>query len=1154
MAFIITPDSYTFNNINESSTFSIVTDNEDYKFEFVNTTAAGSGRVSFDRNTKTMTAISYGKARYRFVDGTDVYYFNVNVLRPTADTTQALTQYVQLGTTSLINYTVPDGYYLKRYELDDLDTTTVSISTVDYRQQIVANSLGSAKLNIVLGKETLNTGDDTVDIENDTEYDGGSITIKVINYVMNPSSTTISLLLKQEYSVDELYLIANENNERGQLTFVETFDKTQHCFSLTTRIIQVNNQDAYALVITGLVAGTGTITVKYGDTTLKTLNVIVEDRKGLNIEPRISELKLGYLESYTFKDITFVDNNVLSTVNVETSADAPFKYELVESPADSKYYTLTITNRSPGGGNGVLTVKGATGYDDQLTIDITCYKEVKAGELVFEPSVKNIKIVKGQSYGFTFFYYTNADEVEAISGNTDYVTTTIGNITEIPKIPNPDDPKGEWIDRTLPDGAVVKTLFIIGKEIGNATVTVKTYLNDRRDVVNEVVFNISVLANDDLPDNIQLINLKTKPMKSGRKRDILIEFPDESGTLVLKEDLEEDSFLELGEGFDAISTTKPTATSNIELFNSELNRTYLYLDKNKDKGPDIYASTSPIIDDNSWRSAYTKEVVNEDIVYPNPGEKGFGVGPAPTSLSEAIGLKPYNGCWDPSSDNYGNYYDYLGNTYVFIPKHYIIPKADQNKAGKFPYFGMAYKFSWVETDEFPESTIPRCFINAGKVQPGIFVAKYNSGATTQSVKNRSRYEEINGSFYTSPRESSSSKPSVYKTTGSSDNTGPEYDYVHSESMAFPELEEMALTHKLDNSIIDSRGIVIPNLKQLHNMTIFIQTMIVNLGDCHTIASYEKGASDSVCGKLKNYIAGTLTKKLKNVVSTTKTSEVQMFDKMESSPLGTTYFLTRDMYRGSNTGDIVPEYRALFSHNGQACGVFDVNGGINVPLPGILIKQDPDNSDTYEIYALKDTVDIAEIDKATANTIEGINTENIVFSSAIFNLDNYDKVLDIVNDTEIKGMKYMNVNQPYITHNGENSLLINGTATDKLSINSGICFNSLTNNGEGNYAKTYQADNDYKTCVDKHKNSVFYLSALTDSSNIKNSKRTTYLSMFVCNYVENYTEAINGGYYSDQADFTGYRTRVLRLLGRLRYDRLNGSKYLFSRRHCITPNL
>ena len=59
------------------------------------------------------------------------------------------------------------------------------------------------------------------------------------------------------------------------------------------------------------------------------------------------------------------------------------------------------------------------------------------------------------------------------------------------------------------------------------------------------------------------------------------------------------------------------------------------------------------------------------MIYPKPGEKGFGVGPMSYDLHEEYGLTPMEGCFDPWSDHYGNYKDQYGNVYVYIPKHYI---------------------------------------------------------------------------------------------------------------------------------------------------------------------------------------------------------------------------------------------------------------------------------------------------------------------------------------------------------------------------------------------------------------------------------------------------------------------------------------------------
>lgn len=1166
MAFVITPDSYVFGNINESSTFLITTDNEDYKFEFVNTTSPGNGRVRLDRETNTMTSIQYGRGRYRFVDGDDVYPFNIEVKRPEIDNLEQVTKILEIGQTTSINYTPPTGYTLLRFEAKNLDDDTVTMGTESYTPSVTPNKLGTTEYEIVLSKinyestETLDGEEEGEEEENNNteiEYNGGTITFQVVEFSIYPKETTISLLLNEEHVIDYTYLNLDNNGTRADLSIEATYGDVEHCFKLDTKEVTVSNGKAYSIVLTGVSAGDGVITISFDGYAFKTINVIVEDKKGLYLTPDITELKLNYKETVTFENVYFVNNGVKTKVIVDSSNNPPFNYTIVENDPNSNVYTVTVTNTAQEGGVGSLRIRGEGTNEEQRVIDIKCYKMVVPGEIKYEPTANKLSVILSRSYNFTYLYYTNADEIEITIAKPELLEYRLGELTNIPMIP-PEDPEGVPTPMRFPDGAVLHSLFLLAKATGKTKVYIKTYLNDRRDLINQVEFDVIILANDDLPDNIQLINLMTKPMPAGRKKDILIEFPEESATLVLKEELSEDAMLEQGEGFDAIETTKPVKDSNPTLFNAELNKTYLFINnRDKDKGPELYVSQDDTVDENKWKNFQTGEYSNTNIVYPNPGEKGFGVGPAPLELSEKIGLRPFDGCWDPNSDNYGNYYDYLGNIYVFIPKHYIIPKSDSNKAGVFPYFGMTYEFSWVETDVFTQATLPRCFINNGKVVPGIFVAKYNSGLSSQGIKNSSRYDSIEENDYVSPRSGSASKPSIYRTVGYG-SVGPEGDNYYIESVAFPELQEMALTHKQDANIVDKNGVLLPNLKQLHNMTIFIQTMLTNLSDVHTIASYEKGSDDSVCSKIKDYIAGTLTKRLRDVVATDKNSEVQMYATTEHFPLGDNYYLVRNMYHGANTGDIDPRYKNLFSHNGQACGVFDINGGINVPLLGILVVQDSTNKDSYEIYSLKESVDIAEIDRLTAATVEGINTDSIIFKSSIFDLNNYDKILDIVNNTDIKGLKFLNVNRPFNTHTGKDSLLVAGDIVDKISINSGINFNSFRDGGEGNYSKNYDSSKDYKMCVDKHRNSVFYISALADSEYIDLSKRTQYMSMFTCNYVETYQESLDGGFDkvnhpSGQQDYTGYRTRVLKLIGRWKYDKLSASKYLLSRRHCITPN-
>lgn len=153
-----------------------------------------------------------------------------------------------------------------------------------------------------------------------------------------------------------------------------------------------------------------------------------------------------------------------------------------------------------------------------------------------------------------------------------------------------------------------------------------------------------------------------------------------------------------------------------------------------------------------------------DVEYPFPGEKGFGVGPAPEDISTYYGMEPLPGCWDRNSDNYGNYKDSYGSIYVYIPRHYVkynhlvkggtkllhsidvyypITMSSINKDKFKIYTGR------IEETEFrgKEGVItnksanyvnlintlimPRAFINNGKLLPGVFVSKYTNSSSTQ---------------------------------------------------------------------------------------------------------------------------------------------------------------------------------------------------------------------------------------------------------------------------------------------------------------------------------------------------------------------------------------------------------------------------------------
>ena len=115
---------------------------------------------------------------------------------------------------------------------------------------------------------------------------------------------------------------------------------------------------------------------------------------------------------------------------------------------------------------------------------------------------------------------------------------------------------------------------------------------------------------------------------------------------------------------------------------------------------------------------------NENLVLTTtigtPGALGFGVGIANGSLAAAMGLYPMPGYNDVTSENYGNYIDLHGSVMVFVPKFYH--KITNDTAA--PYYGTKVEVSDTEATGF---VINRAFVNNGAIQDGFFIDKYLCG-------------------------------------------------------------------------------------------------------------------------------------------------------------------------------------------------------------------------------------------------------------------------------------------------------------------------------------------------------------------------------------------------------------------------------------------
>jgi hypothetical protein len=119
------------------------------------------------------------------------------------------------------------------------------------------------------------------------------------------------------------------------------------------------------------------------------------------------------------------------------------------------------------------------------------------------------------------------------------------------------------------------------------------------------------------------------------------------------------------------------------------------------------------------------------------GQRAFGVGICPNTLP--TGMLELTGTRDPSSDNYGNYQFSDGSIMVWIPAFYY--KYGTGSNGLAVNIVDIKPFSTYATVALANAdgyALHRAFYNAGAIQPGVFVDKYlcsNNSGVASSIKN-----------------------------------------------------------------------------------------------------------------------------------------------------------------------------------------------------------------------------------------------------------------------------------------------------------------------------------------------------------------------------------------------------------------------------------
>ncbi|MGK9367514.1 hypothetical protein ACSSWA_01275 [Melioribacter sp. Ez-97] len=279
-----------------------------------------------------------------------------------------------------------------------------------------------------------------------------------------------------------------------------------------------------------------------------------------------------------------------------------------------------------------------------------------------------------------------------------------------------------------------------------------------------------------------------------------------------------------------------------------------------------------------------------------PGEIGFGVGICPEELLPAY-LIPMTGTYDKMSENYGNYVNVIdGSVAVYIPAHAF--KVTHDPAP--PYFGNKVDCESLKNYGYSEEAanqagywVPRSCKNGGQIKKGYFCDKYiwsltNFQAGVSGIASSVKY----GNPITSSVESL--RDAVNNYTGSfsnciSNGQSPSNNYAGAIAAA------------------KSRG------NDYFPKTIFIDADLALLSQAHAQAA----ASTSACAwydpaGIKNYPKGN------NNYGVDYDDPSVTYQACDDG-----YWFSRNEARKTGSASNFPKT----THNGQLCGVADLNGNL-----------------------------------------------------------------------------------------------------------------------------------------------------------------------------------------------------------------------------------
>lgn len=291
-----------------------------------------------------------------------------------------------------------------------------------------------------------------------------------------------------------------------------------------------------------------------------------------------------------------------------------------------------------------------------------------------------------------------------------------------------------------------------------------------------------------------------------------------------------------------------------------------------------------------------------------PGAAGFGVGICP---SPPAGFTPMSGYSDPLSDNYGNYQYSDGSVMCYIPAFYYKVGTGSNGLALNVIDVKPFSaYSSVSEASAAGYALPRGFYNGGAIRLGVFVDKYlcsNNNGVASSLKN--------GIVL-----SSAQRGTLSTAVFSALNGAPSNSFAGAVAAA------------------KTRG------SGFFCQTVFINKMLALLATAHGSASTSTAHCAWYSGGSTNYPKGCNN----NALGDTNDATLAWV----SDGNGT--------YNCGRTGSA--NFIAKTAHNGQVCGVVDLNGLVWEITPGLTM----DSSDPAvgKLYVLKTSANIATLTAGT----------------------------------------------------------------------------------------------------------------------------------------------------------------------------------------------